>query len=91
MSWVYGHYKYVNSFSEGIDFRRQNLTSTVSDPPSRSGSQKQKNYQISVNIYMLQYASFEALDFKIVRGRMPLDPSRAYKRLDLSDVVKHNK
>ena len=27
MSWVYGHYKYFNSYS-GIDFRRQNLTST---------------------------------------------------------------
>ena len=27
MLWVYGHYKYVNSYSAGIDFRRQNLTS----------------------------------------------------------------
>ena len=27
MLWVYGHYKYLNSYSVGIDFRRQNLTS----------------------------------------------------------------
>ena len=26
--WVYGHYKYVYSYSAGIDFSRQNLTST---------------------------------------------------------------
>ena len=25
MLWVYGYYKYFNSFSAGIDFRRQNL------------------------------------------------------------------
>ena len=31
MLWVYGHYKYFNSFSAGIDFRRQILTSKV-DP-----------------------------------------------------------
>ena len=31
MLWVYGHYKYFDSFSAGIDFRRQNLTSKV-DP-----------------------------------------------------------
>ena len=28
MVWVYGHYKYCNSFSAGTDFMRQNLTST---------------------------------------------------------------
>ena len=28
MLWVYGHYKYARSYSAGIDFRRQNLTST---------------------------------------------------------------
>ena len=28
MLWVYGHYKYVYSYSTGIDFSRQNLTST---------------------------------------------------------------
>ena len=30
MLWVYGHYKYFNSYSARIDFsyRRQNLTST---------------------------------------------------------------
>ena len=28
MLWVYGHYKYCYSYSAGIDFRRQNLTST---------------------------------------------------------------
>ena len=33
MLWVYGHYKYVYSFSAGIDSRRQNLTST--DPYRR--------------------------------------------------------
>ena len=27
MLWVYDHYKYVYSFSAGIDFSRQNLTS----------------------------------------------------------------
>ena len=27
MLWVYGHYKYVDSYSAGIDFRRRNLTS----------------------------------------------------------------
>ena len=27
MLWVYGHYKYVYSYNEGIDFSRQNLTS----------------------------------------------------------------
>ena len=27
MLWVYGHYKYVYSYSAGIDFTRQNLTS----------------------------------------------------------------
>ena len=27
MLWVYGHYNYVYSFSAGVDFRRQNLTS----------------------------------------------------------------
>ena len=26
--WVYGHYKYVYSYSAGLDFSRQNLTST---------------------------------------------------------------
>ena len=25
--WVYGHYEYFNSFSSGIDFTRQNVTS----------------------------------------------------------------
>ena len=29
MLWVYGHYKYVYSYSAGIDFRRQSLTSKV--------------------------------------------------------------
>ena len=29
MLWVYGHYKYFNFFSAGIDFRRRNLTSKV--------------------------------------------------------------
>ena len=29
--WVYDQYKYVYSYSAGIDFRRQNLTSKV-DP-----------------------------------------------------------
>ena len=28
MLWVYHHYKYAYSYSAGIDFRRQNLTST---------------------------------------------------------------
>ena len=28
MVWVYGHYKYLYSYSAGIDFSRQNLTST---------------------------------------------------------------
>ena len=28
MLWVYGQYKYVDSYSAGIDFSRQNLTST---------------------------------------------------------------
>ena len=28
MLWVYSHYKYVYSYSAGIDFRRQNLTPT---------------------------------------------------------------
>ena len=28
MLWVYGHYKYFPSYSAGIDFSRQNLTST---------------------------------------------------------------
>ena len=28
MLWVYGHYKYFLSYSGGIDFRRQHLTST---------------------------------------------------------------
>ena len=27
MLWVYGHYKYFHSYSAGIDFSRQNLTS----------------------------------------------------------------
>ena len=27
--WVYGLYKYVGSFRVGIDFRRQNLLSTL--------------------------------------------------------------
>ena len=29
MLWVYTHYKYGNSYSAGIDFRRQNLTSKI--------------------------------------------------------------
>ena len=29
MLWVYGHYKQFKSYSAGIDFRRQNLTSKV--------------------------------------------------------------
>ena len=28
MSWVYGYYKHIYSCSAGIDFSRQNLTST---------------------------------------------------------------
>ena len=28
MLWVHGHYKYIYSYSAGIDFRRENLTST---------------------------------------------------------------
>ena len=28
MLWVYGQHKYVNSYSAGIDFSRQNLTYT---------------------------------------------------------------
>ena len=28
MLWVYGYYKYFKSYSEGVDFSRQNLTST---------------------------------------------------------------
>ena len=28
MLWVYGHHNFFNSSSAGIDFRRQNLTST---------------------------------------------------------------
>ena len=27
MLWVYAHYKYINSYSAGIDFRQDNLTS----------------------------------------------------------------
>ena len=33
MLWVYGHYKYVHSYSAGIDFSRQNLTSTDESDP----------------------------------------------------------
>ena len=29
MLWVYGHYIYVYSYSAGIDFSRQNLTTKV--------------------------------------------------------------
>ena len=29
MVWVYDQYKYVDSYSAGIDFSRQKLTSTV--------------------------------------------------------------
>ena len=32
MLLVYGHSKYVYSYSEGINFRRQKLTSTKVDP-----------------------------------------------------------
>ena len=28
MLWAYGHYKYFNSYSAGIDFSHQNLRST---------------------------------------------------------------
>ena len=35
MLWVYGYYKYVYSFSAGIDFRRQLLTTEV-DPPCKA-------------------------------------------------------
>ena len=34
MLWVYDHYKYVYSFSTGIDFRRQNLTLAFTADPS---------------------------------------------------------
>ena len=33
MLWVYGQHKYVNSYSAGIDFRRQNLTSILTTKP----------------------------------------------------------
>ena len=29
MLWVFDHYKYFDSYSAGIDFRRQKLTSKV--------------------------------------------------------------
>ena len=34
MLWVYGRYKYIHSYSAGIDLSRQNLTS-VGPPPLR--------------------------------------------------------
>ena len=31
LSWVHGHYKYINSYSAGTDISRQNLTSRDAD------------------------------------------------------------
>ena len=36
MLLIYGHYKYVYSYSAGIDFRRRNLQTSDSDVKSRS-------------------------------------------------------
>ena len=52
MLWVYGHYKYhlCYSFSAGIDFKRQNLTST----DVRFGRLKLIPAMKRLNLYNLQ-------------------------------------
>ena len=50
MLWVYSYYKYVYSYSAGIDFRRQNLTSTdvrfwrLKSIPALQGLNPQNSY-----------------------------------------------
>ena len=44
MLWDYGHYKYFYSYSAGIDFRRQNLTSTVDPRTVRVKALSQNNF-----------------------------------------------
>ena len=50
MLWVYDHYKYVYSFSAGIDFRRQNLTSTDDLCAERIKQNSGVNHNIGIQI-----------------------------------------
>ena len=47
MSWVYNHYKYVYSYSAGIDFRRQILTTKVDPRTVRVKKYKNVNRKLT--------------------------------------------
>ena len=75
MTWVYSHYKYVCSYSAGIDFSRQNLTSTdvrfwrLKSIPALGVLRRFDNV-IHIAIYMNEMStsnSWRTLWFQIIR------------------------
>ena len=80
-AWNYQGYYHVNSCPvAGPD------GGTTGAPPPSFRLPKTKTL-LYFGQNQVQYTSFEALDFKIVRESMPLDPSRAYKTLAVPAVV----
>ena len=67
---------------------REGLFVTPPSPP-RSVSQKQKTTRFRAK-YALECVIWGLIDFKIFRGSMPPNPSRAYKRLALPAVMSIN-
>ena len=57
MLWVYEHYKLFNSFSAGIDFRRQILT-TKSILTSKVDPRVEGVKIVDVNVYLANSAVF---------------------------------
>ena len=49
MIWVHCHYKYVYSYSAGIDFRRQKLTSTTEYFTKRSCLTRRKVRAVKID------------------------------------------
>ena len=65
---------YITALFNVVSSSHTQMRTSVADPeggpPSRSGSQKQKNDRRN----MVYNASFKASDFKIFRGSMPRTP-----------------
>ena len=65
MLWGYGRYKYFNSFSAGIDFRRQNLTSRGQILTYKDGPRTERVEQIIQSVYFSYQEIFFVMYYSV--------------------------
>ena len=61
MLWVYGHYEYFNSYSAGIDFRRQILTSKIDPRAVRVKVSLSIAHEVELVIKLVQFLQLTGL------------------------------